>query len=824
MKNRLSTILASLVVLALIFSIPATADAQFTTIWERNDANGNKPSWFGASAERSMTYHDGKVYVASRGDGANIRILDAQTGADIGTITASGLSGGAVPFNTISVSDDGVVFASNLTVDASDSPFKVYMWENDEATEFETVVTFTAPEDVERLGDHFSVVGSVSEGTAVLFTARGNTPRVHRWVMQSDGEGGFEFVNTPTTTHDIPNMPAWGTPAHATGQAAGGGSTYFASGRSATFVRQYSSAGASLGFIEFAAGNRNVGSLVYEQFDGVEYLFTYHPTVRNARWHVIAGSPGTAFTNRTGADLGSTPVIGATVENTLGDLAVRNNGDGTFTVFVLGTNNGIAAYETDNVLDAGTNQRVISGDAGWRMLASPAQGVKISDLASQNLVQGIPGGTYASAAPNIFTGFSGLNDGPGGNGWQIPADMDTELEPGRGFIWAMFNNEEVPESKSLPITLNFDGTVDNTDVTVSVHSDGSKFNLLGNPFRSSIDVSALTGDGDFSGTVQVWQDGDGNAETGTQGGTWILESNRVAPYQGFIVENDDATEITIPASAISAGGVFHREVVQETIALELVSRNSERNRVTDRAARIVLRADAHDGWDRWDATKIAPLDAVDGLVYFPSERRGEAIAKAQESRNIEFNDMEIPVDVVGYNGATEFRIGWADLSGIPSDWTVTLVDTETGVSTDMLNAAYYDFSLASTMKKSADQELGAPLTIADNSSRFKVSITDGTNTSMEAISDMPSEVKLAQNFPNPFNPTTRISYELPAESQVRLAVYDLLGRQVAVLVNDRMSPGEHSVNFNAASLSSGVYIYRLEASGVVLTQKMTLVK
>ncbi|MCH8494096.1 MAG: chitobiase/beta-hexosaminidase C-terminal domain-containing protein [Balneolales bacterium] len=100
-----------------------------------------------------------------------------------------------------------------------------------------------------------------------------------------------------------------------------------------------------------------------------------------------------------------------------------------------------------------------------------------------------------------------------------------------------------------------------------------------------------------------------------------------------------------------------------------------------------------------------------------------------------------------------------------------------------------------------------------------------TPTSIRETEDqLPAEVALAQNFPNPFNPTTRISYDLPSESAVRLAVYDLLGRQVAVLVNERMSAGSHFVTFDAASLSSGVYMYRLEASGVVLTQKMTLVK
>jgi hypothetical protein len=89
---------------------------------------------------------------------------------------------------------------------------------------------------------------------------------------------------------------------------------------------------------------------------------------------------------------------------------------------------------------------------------------------------------------------------------------------------------------------------------------------------------------------------------------------------------------------------------------------------------------------------------------------------------------------------------------------------------------------------------------------------------------LPLSIELGQNYPNPFNPTSRISYQLPAEGMVRLAVYDLIGREVSVLVNERKSAGEHFVNFNASGLSSGVYVYRLDVEGVVLTRKMTLVK
>ena len=97
-------------------------------------------------------------------------------------------------------------------------------------------------------------------------------------------------------------------------------------------------------------------------------------------------------------------------------------------------------------------------------------------------------------------------------------------------------------------------------------------------------------------------------------------------------------------------------------------------------------------------------------------------------------------------------------------------------------------------------------------------------TSADESADLPQTVQLRQNYPNPFNPATVIEYSLPEETQVRLTVYDVLGRQVMTLVDDRQNPGSYNVNFDATRLASGVYIYRLEAGDVTRTKQMMLVK
>lgn len=90
--------------------------------------------------------------------------------------------------------------------------------------------------------------------------------------------------------------------------------------------------------------------------------------------------------------------------------------------------------------------------------------------------------------------------------------------------------------------------------------------------------------------------------------------------------------------------------------------------------------------------------------------------------------------------------------------------------------------------------------------------------------DAPFATALAQNFPNPFNPSTVIGFQLSVAGRARLSVYDLLGREVAVLVDDVMPAGEHSVTFDASNLASGVYVYRLIVGAEVHTKRMTLVK
>jgi len=97
-------------------------------------------------------------------------------------------------------------------------------------------------------------------------------------------------------------------------------------------------------------------------------------------------------------------------------------------------------------------------------------------------------------------------------------------------------------------------------------------------------------------------------------------------------------------------------------------------------------------------------------------------------------------------------------------------------------------------------------------------------THIDQSNTNPKGFMLYQNYPNPFNPATQISYQIPTASHVVLTVYDIAGREIKVLVNDSQLAGNHTIELNAGDLSSGIYLYKLQADGLTQTRKFTLIK
>jgi len=97
-------------------------------------------------------------------------------------------------------------------------------------------------------------------------------------------------------------------------------------------------------------------------------------------------------------------------------------------------------------------------------------------------------------------------------------------------------------------------------------------------------------------------------------------------------------------------------------------------------------------------------------------------------------------------------------------------------------------------------------------------------SSISQINEIATGYKLSQNFPNPFNPETKINFSIPSSGFVDLKVYNAAGQNVASLVNQRLSSGTYNVNWNASDVTSGVYFYTLKTENFTETKKMLLIR
>ncbi|MFC2133956.1 T9SS type A sorting domain-containing protein [Bacteroidota bacterium] len=198
------------------------------------------------------------------------------------------------------------------------------------------------------------------------------------------------------------------------------------------------------------------------------------------------------------------------------------------------------------------------------------------------------------------------------------------------------------------------------------------------------------------------------------------------------------------------------------------------------------------GWTDTDQMRVFPLLTADGNVYSGT----------------------LTVNGPSFN-AFEYRYGYSH----PADESFILEDA--GYGTD----AYRTRFISQTDARTFDQPYAAP---AD-------AWTDGVKTAQSEDApagyvtgvgdvDVPVEFSLEQNYPNPFNPTTKIRFTVPESGIVTLKVYNLLGQEVATLMNRDLNAGTYDVNFNATAFSSGVYFYTVRINNFTATKKMMLLK
>jgi hypothetical protein len=135
------------------------------------------------------------------------------------------------------------------------------------------------------------------------------------------------------------------------------------------------------------------------------------------------------------------------------------------------------------------------------------------------------------------------------------------------------------------------------------------------------------------------------------------------------------------------------------------------------------------------------------------------------------------------------------------------------------------YTMVSTLVSFQDAQKNVNIDYSNNSTlNIDVSLNPNSTTGINNNANVISGYELKQNYPNPFNPSTIISYQIPQNSFVTLKVYNILGNEVATLVNEQQTAGNHNFNFKANNLASGVYIYKLTAGSFTAVRKLTLLK
>jgi endo-1,4-beta-xylanase len=165
------------------------------------------------------------------------------------------------------------------------------------------------------------------------------------------------------------------------------------------------------------------------------------------------------------------------------------------------------------------------------------------------------------------------------------------------------------------------------------------------------------------------------------------------------------------------------------------------------------------------------------------------------------------------NTGTAYRVQVSTASNFAT------VEVDTTVSDTLLQLAPLQANKRYHWRVSATNSQGA--------SEYSTAASFMTGETTPVISEQmsaPYEFELEQNYPNPFNPTTTIVFTIAAESWVRVWIFDLLGREIEILVNERMPAGRHTVQFSAGDLRSGAYFYKIEAGDFSQTKRMTIIK
>jgi len=304
------------------------------------------------------------------------------------------------------------------------------------------------------------------------------------------------------------------------------------------------------------------------------------------------------------------------------------------------------------------------------------------------------------------------------------------------------------------------------------------------------------------------------AQLYTYNGAWESAPSLLKPWEGYMIKVDEAMTLRIvPSEGIAAPPAKMSASTSLDWSIRIEARCE---RAVDRDNVIGVSRDAATEWDELERYEPPPIGEF-VMVAFPHRAwQSHADVYTTDFRPPSSNGQvwDFTVDTNIPNKPVSLRFD--DLESLPPEFEATLIDATLKLTQNVRQEAQYVYrATRHGGKKFFRLVVGTSTFVAERTAEFAT---------------VPATLELAQNFPNPFNPSTSIKIGLPQKSRVSLVVYDLLGREIVTLLDNVEKNAGYAAtvwdgkNQNGTPMPSGIYLYRLRAGKNVLTKKMMLIK
>jgi len=468
----------------------------------------------------------------------------------------------------------------------------------------------------------------------------------------------------------------------------------------------------------------------------------------------------------------------------------------------------------------------ITGDSGFRLMSSPKSGTIFDDVLGDLWIQGMTNGDVTDGSVNVWT-FNVASQS-----WVALTDLNSaSLSAGKGFLVYVFDDIDWDGNADLPVNLHVSGGYNNSStgtITIGSISNGD-YDLIGNPYETTIDWDNVAKT-NVTATAYVYDDAKsgGAGYISWNGSSGDLTDGLIAPYQGFWVLASGGTgSVSIEvADKSTSAGTFYRTLDGASDGSSYLEFTTAEGGYSK--SWLSFRQDGEVGPDDRDASKLMPLMASSRLVSLT--HNGE---NSLDINNVPFDHegmISIPLDVMSLNlednnyvtGTSEVSMSW-NLDNLPDHIDLTLVDNLTGEMVYLNNEMSHTFTTEPKGSFSATYEEAVGIYPLLGDARFSVQVSYGVldNAPVKVI---PKDYALSPVYPNPFNPSATVRFDVPEVSRVELQVYDVTGKLVEILLDDKMVAGQHQYTWQPQELATGTYFLRLITANQTFTQKVTYVK